>query len=68
MHHLSLYFETTAKIPEVEFEGKYGYMRHVCRWYFSQLVVIENRILRPAVLPIHQLLSISKVLSSLKFK
>jgi hypothetical protein len=27
MHHLSFYFETTALIPEVEFEGKYGYMR-----------------------------------------
>ena len=27
MHHLSLYFETTAQIPEVEFGGKYGYMR-----------------------------------------
>ena len=27
MHHLSLYFETTAQMPEVEFEGKYGYMR-----------------------------------------
>jgi hypothetical protein len=26
MHHLSLYFETTAQIPEVEFGGKYGYM------------------------------------------
>jgi hypothetical protein len=22
MHHFSLYFETTAQIPEVEFEGK----------------------------------------------
>jgi hypothetical protein len=27
MYHLSLYFETTAQIPEVEFGGKYGYMR-----------------------------------------
>ena len=27
MHHLSLYFETTAQIPEVEFGGKYGYLR-----------------------------------------
>jgi hypothetical protein len=27
MHHLSFYFETTALIPEVEFEGKYGYTR-----------------------------------------
>ena len=27
MHHLSLYFETTAQIPEVEFGGKYGYIR-----------------------------------------
>ena len=27
MHHVSLYFETTAQIPEVEFGGKYGYMR-----------------------------------------
>jgi hypothetical protein len=27
MHHLSMYFETTAQIPEVEFGGKYGYMR-----------------------------------------
>jgi hypothetical protein len=27
MHHLSLYFETTAQIPEVEYGGKYGYMR-----------------------------------------
>ena len=27
MHHLYLYFETTAQIPEVEFGGKYGYMR-----------------------------------------
>jgi hypothetical protein len=27
MHHLPLYFETTAHIPEVEFGGKYGYMR-----------------------------------------
>jgi hypothetical protein len=27
MHHLSLYFETTAQIPEVELGGKYGYMR-----------------------------------------
>ena len=27
MHHLFLYYETTAQIPEVEFGGKYGYMR-----------------------------------------
>ena len=27
MHHLSLYFEITTQIPEVEFGGKYGYMR-----------------------------------------
>jgi hypothetical protein len=27
MHHLSLYFETTAQIAEVEYGGKYGYMR-----------------------------------------
>ena len=27
MHHLSLYFETTAQIPEVKFGVKYGYMR-----------------------------------------
>ena len=27
MHHLSLYFETTAQMPEVELGGKYGYMR-----------------------------------------
>ena len=33
MHHPSLYFdiiiflETTVQIPEVEFGGKYGYMR-----------------------------------------
>ena len=31
MHHLSLLshiiFETTAQIPEVEYGGKYGYMR-----------------------------------------
>jgi hypothetical protein len=27
MHLLSLYFETTAKIPEVEFGGKFGYLR-----------------------------------------
>jgi hypothetical protein len=27
IHHLFLYFETTAHIPEVEFGGKYGYMR-----------------------------------------
>jgi hypothetical protein len=31
MHHLSLHFdiifETTAQIPEVEYGGKYGYMR-----------------------------------------
>ena len=27
MHHLSLYLETTAQITEVEFGGKYVYMR-----------------------------------------
>jgi hypothetical protein len=27
MHHLSLYFETTAQMPEVNLGGKYGYMR-----------------------------------------
>ena len=27
MHHLSLYFETTAQTPEAEFGGKYEYLR-----------------------------------------
>ena len=42
MHHLSLYFETTAQIPEVEFGGKYGYMRaNTDIW--GQIRIIEGQ-------------------------
>ena len=42
MHHLSLYFETTAQIQEVEFGGKYRYMRaHTDIW--GQIRIFEGQ-------------------------
>jgi hypothetical protein len=35
MHHFSLYFETTAQIPEVEFGGKYG--------LWGQILIFEGK-------------------------
>ena len=43
MHHLSLYFETTAQIPEVEIGGKYG--KHIATKYvIKYLMTVASQI------------------------
>jgi hypothetical protein len=55
MHHLSLYFETTAQIPEVEFGGKYN------RNYSAILSIADTgRFWKILVIPVLQILEDSR--------
>jgi hypothetical protein len=39
MHHLSLYFETTAQIPEVEYGGQ---IKNICKWNKDLRIYFRN--------------------------